>query len=112
MPPPAGQRPSQAVFIRRDEMAQQLDHPLNHSLAPRTPSVRTIRLSPDAGLVDRLTGGRMFSFSLTQANTANRGFLVLDPIVVPTPAAQVPARKTRKQAAKQSRRQKKKQQGG
>ena len=36
-------------------------------------------LSPDAPLVDQITTPKLFRFSLTQANTDNRGFIVLDP---------------------------------
>ncbi|HSD76541.1 MAG TPA: hypothetical protein VLA98_04025 [Solirubrobacteraceae bacterium] len=99
MPPPPGQKPSQAVFFRRGDVVSELDRPLAASLASRTPTVRTIRLSRDASLVDRLTGARLFTFSLTQANTENRGFLVLDPI---TAAAKQPAKQPSTQPAKQS----------
>ena len=37
-------------------------------------------LSPDIPLVNRITGPKVFNFSLTQANTDNRGFIVLDPL--------------------------------
>jgi hypothetical protein len=109
LPPPPGERPSQAVFIRRGDVERELDRPLDRSLARRTPTVQTIGLSPDAGLVDRITGARMFKFSLTQANTANRGFLVLDPVLVSTTQQQVsaqhksdqtPQRKQKKQRGK------------
>jgi hypothetical protein len=111
LPPPPGQKPSQALFFRRGDVSSQLERPLNASLAPRTPSVRTMRVSRDAGLVDRLTGARMFSFSLTQANTENRGFLVLDPL--PLSATQVPPSPAAGQGDRQRhrKRQKKQQQG-
>ncbi|MEA2227349.1 MAG: hypothetical protein QOF04_979 [Solirubrobacteraceae bacterium] len=79
MPPALGQKPSQALFFREGDVSQELDRPLTASLSPRVPTVRTITLSPDAPLVDQLTTPKIFKFSLTQANTDNRGFIVLDP---------------------------------
>jgi len=79
MPPRLGQKPNQALFFREGDVAQELDRPLRASLSPRVPTVRTVTLSPDASLVDQITSPKMFQFSLTQANTDNRGFIVLDP---------------------------------
>ena len=80
MPPPKGQKPSQALFFRRGDVNAELERPLRASLVPRAPTTRDVRLSPDIPLVDRLTGPKIFNFSLTQANTDNRGFIVLDPL--------------------------------
>ncbi len=80
MPPALGQKPSQALFFREGDVARELDRPLTSSLSPRVPTVRTVNLSPDAPLVDQLTMPKIFRFSLTQANTDNRGFIVLDPL--------------------------------
>jgi hypothetical protein len=87
MPPRLGQKPNQAMFFREGDVAQELDRPLTASLSPRVPTVRTVTLSPDAPLVDQLTSPKIFQFSLTQANTDNRGFIVLDPFDA-TPAQQ------------------------
>ena len=80
MPPPKGQKPSQALFFRRGDVDAELDRPLRASLVPRAPTTRDVTLSPDIPLVDRITGSKIFNFSLTQANTDNRGFIVLDPL--------------------------------
>jgi hypothetical protein len=106
LPPPPGEKPSQALFFRRSDVTPQLQRPLDDSLAPRTPTVRTITVSPDAPLVDRLTGARLFTFSLTQANTENRGFLVLDPlpVITTTTAPQIAAARKQKQKQPQHRR--------
>jgi hypothetical protein len=90
MPPPPGQRPSQAVFFRRGDVEPELDRPLERSLADRAPTVRNVTLSPDATLVDQLTSAKLFNYSLTPANTENRGFLVLDPL---TDAQRTPQQK-------------------
>jgi hypothetical protein len=79
MPPRLGQKPNQALFFREGDVAQELDRPLTASLSPRVPSVRNVTLSPDASLVEQITSPKIFQFSLTQANTDNRGFIVLDP---------------------------------
>jgi hypothetical protein len=80
MPPALGQKPSQALFFRERDVARELNRPLTSSLSPRVPTVGTVNLSPDAPLVDELTMPKIFRFSLTQANTDNRGFIVLDPL--------------------------------
>jgi hypothetical protein len=80
MPPPPGEKPSQALFIRRGDVDPEMHRPLTRSLAPRVPTVRNVTLSPDSTLVDQLTSPKLFSYSLTPGNTENRGFLVLDPL--------------------------------
>jgi hypothetical protein len=88
MPPKLGERPSEALFFREGDVVNQLERPLNASLSPRVPSVRNVTLSPDATLVDQVTTPHIFRFSLTQANTDARAFLVLDPLdSVPPPSA-------------------------
>ncbi|HEX6389618.1 MAG TPA: hypothetical protein VFZ89_09230, partial [Solirubrobacteraceae bacterium] len=69
-----------ALFFREGDVARELDRPLTSSLSPRVPTVGTVNVSPDASLVDQLTMPKIFRFSLTQANTDNRGFIVLDPL--------------------------------
>jgi hypothetical protein len=94
MPPRLGQKPNQALFFREGDVAQELDRPLRASLSPRVPTVRTVTLSPDAPLVDQITTPKMFQFSLTQANTDNRGFIVLDPFDATAPAQPSTSRST------------------
>ena len=85
--PALGQKPSQALFFREGDVARELHRPLTSSLSPRVPTVGTVNLSPDAPLVDQLTMPKIFRFTLTQANTDNRGFIVLDPLDAAAPAA-------------------------
>ena len=87
MPPKLGERPSEALFFREGDVINQLQRPLNASLSPRVPSVRNVTLSPDATLVDQVTTPHIFRFSLTQANTDARAFLVLDPLDSVPPSA-------------------------
>jgi hypothetical protein len=79
MPPRLGKSPSQALFFRRRDVDPELGRPLEATLTLHAPRPNTVRRSPDALLVDRLTTQRLFDFSLTQANQDNRAFLVLEP---------------------------------
>ena len=79
LPPPPGKSPSQALFFRRELVADQLARPLDASLSARSLSPSTIARSPDAALVSVVTTPTIFKFSLTRANTEGRGILVLDP---------------------------------
>jgi hypothetical protein len=88
MPPRKGEKPSQALFFRRGDVDAALERPLTATLSERAPTVRTVTRSPDVPLVQRLTMPKLFTFSLTQANTDNRGFIVLDPL---TDAQQTPS---------------------
>jgi hypothetical protein len=91
MPPRKGKKPNQAFFIRKGDLGAQLDRPLTASLAPRAPTTRDVTLSPDVPLVQRLTLPNLFTFSLTQANTDNRGFIVLDPLPAASTSPSAPA---------------------
>jgi hypothetical protein len=96
MPPQKGSKPSQALFVREGDLDAQLDRPLTASLSPRAPTTRDVTLSPDVPLVQRLTLPNLFTFSLTQANTDNRGFIVLDPLpTASSSAAPAPRRSGR-----------------
>jgi uncharacterized membrane protein YgcG len=91
--PPAkkGQAPSQALFFREGDVAQELDRPLTASLSPRVPSVSNVKLSPDAPLVDQITAAKTFNFSLTGDQTSQRGFIVLDPPTDPPANGSAPS---------------------
>lgn len=80
MPPKKGEDPSQALFFRPQDVAQELGRPLSATLPGRTPTVSSVTTSPNAALIDKLTFQSLFQFSLTQANQDARAFLVLDKI--------------------------------
>jgi len=80
MPPPPGESPNRALFFRRDDLTPLLARPLSASLPPRRLTPATMMRSPDAPLVATITTPRIFTFSLTRANTEGRGILVLTPI--------------------------------
>lgn len=81
MPPPPGKTANEALFFKRSQLRKQLEQvPLDASLTPQTPTVSSVAKSPDARLVQAITLSTLFKFSLTQANSDSRGFLVLDPL--------------------------------
>lgn len=79
LPPPRGEKPTQAMFFRPNDLASQLARPIGASLATKPPLPSAIAVSPDAPLVSKLTTPKVFTFSFTQANTDNKGIIVLDP---------------------------------
>jgi hypothetical protein len=79
MPPVQGKTPSQALFFREGDVARELDRPLTASLSPRVPSVASVNVSPDTGLVQQITLPKTFTFSLTGDQTSQSGYIVLDP---------------------------------
>jgi hypothetical protein len=84
MPPPKGSdQPPTALFFRPGDVARELSQPLNATISPSTPSVAGVRREPNAPLIDKLTLGAQFEFSLTQGNSDARAFLVLDEIAKP-----------------------------
>ena len=84
MPPVQGKTPSQALFFREGDVARELDRPLTASLSPRVPSVSSVNLSPDTGLVQQITLPKTFTFSLTGDQTSQSGYIVLDPPTDPS----------------------------
>jgi hypothetical protein len=77
IPPPRGKKPSQAVFIRRDDVSDQLSRPLGSTLTSTAPLPSKMIESPDAESVVRITTPRQFQFSFSQANGDQSAFLVL-----------------------------------
>jgi hypothetical protein len=83
IPPPRGKVPSktpdpnEALFFRRNDVGPELDRPVTATLTRTTPLPSTFERSPDSDLVTRLTGARVFEFSVTPGNLDNRAFLVL-----------------------------------
>jgi hypothetical protein len=78
MPPVPGQKPSHAVFFRPEDVGPSLQNPLIDTLPGPTPTVRTLMRSRNLPIVNSITAPLQFDFSVTQDNTNNRGYLVLD----------------------------------
>jgi hypothetical protein len=78
MPPVPGAKPSHAVFFRPQDVEPSLEHPLVDTLPGPTPNVKTLMHSRNLPIVNSITAPLQFDFSVTQDNTNNRGYLVLD----------------------------------
>lgn len=85
LPPAKGEQQGKALFFRRDDadLQQPIAQPLDATLVQQTPTLKTVRKSPDAQLVQTLTGTRFFTVSFTQANMDARAFMVLEPLTGP-----------------------------
>lgn len=75
MPPRKGQSPTQVLFFRASQLAEELNRPLDATLSAATPSVASIAQSADSGLVDKVTTASLYSFTLATQNGSE--FLVL-----------------------------------
>jgi hypothetical protein len=105
IPPPPPKKandpvPRRAVFFRKGDVRDELARPLTASLSSRTPPVTKVNVWPDAPLVSSTTP--VFDYSLTAANTENRGFIVLDPpqAATTTTTTTTPEKATPKKKAK------------
>jgi hypothetical protein len=79
MPPPRGKRQNNALLFRRKDVDPVLSRPLDATLTRTAPLPTTMFNSPDATNVDRITRSLQFSFSFSQSNGDQSGFLVLQP---------------------------------
>lgn len=79
MPPPRGKKQNNALLFRRKDVDPVLSRPLDRTLTRTAPLPTTMYTSPDASNVDRITRPLQFSFSFSQANGDQSGFLVLAP---------------------------------
>jgi hypothetical protein len=79
-PPPGGETPGSAVFIRRSDVGDELSRPLSKTMAPGTPSIGQIPAS-ELQTLNRITGARLYRYEYTQAQDLS-AVLVLDPIVL------------------------------
>ncbi len=71
--------PTDAVFFRSGDLANELSHPLAASLVGQTPSPATVDAAPDTALVSELTSPAFYRFSFIQNNQDNSLFLLLQP---------------------------------
>jgi hypothetical protein len=78
MPPVPGKKPSHAIFFRPQDVEPSLQNPLVDTLPGPTPTVNTLMRSRNLPIVNSITAPLQFDFSVTQDNTNNRGYLVLD----------------------------------
>jgi hypothetical protein len=67
-----------ALFFRTQDVEPALHNPLADTLPGPTPSMRNLMRSKNLPIVYSITQPLQFDFSVTQDNTNNRGYLVLD----------------------------------
>jgi hypothetical protein len=67
-----------AVFFRPQDVGPSLQNPLVDTLPGPTPTLKTLKRSPNIRVIGRITEPLQFDFSITQDNANNRGYLVLD----------------------------------
>jgi hypothetical protein len=68
-----------ALLFRPQDIEPSLQNPLVDTLPGPTPNVKTLMHSRNRPIIDSITAPLQFDFSVTQDNTNNRGYLVLDP---------------------------------
>jgi hypothetical protein len=79
-PPPGGETPGSAVFLRRSDVGEELSRPLSKTMAPGTPSIGQIPAS-ELQTLNRITGAHLYRYEYTQAQDLS-AVLVLDPIIL------------------------------
>jgi hypothetical protein len=67
-----------ALLFRPPDVQPSLQNPLVATLPGPTPTVKTLMRSKNLPIIDSITRPLQFDFSVTQDNTNNRGYLVLD----------------------------------
>lgn len=73
MPPPAGAKPTTAVYLKKTDLAPELKVPLIHTLSPHVPLPTKIPAAEQAR-VDAITGSKLYTFGYSQTQ---QGDLVL-----------------------------------
>jgi hypothetical protein len=79
MPPPPGQTTSSILYLRKDDLKDQLHQPLSKTLQLPTPPLPTAGDTTEKAAIDRLTLPHMFTYELTALQTGGAA-LILDPV--------------------------------
>jgi hypothetical protein len=79
-PPPGGESPATAVFLRRGDVKQELSKPLRRTFPQGTPTLGSIPAG-ELQTLNRITLPRLYQFEYTQAQDLS-AVLVLDPVVL------------------------------
>jgi len=78
MPPPPGQTSSSILYLRKDDLKNQLHTPLDKTLPLDTPPLPTATDTTEQSTIDKLTLPHMFTYKLSALQTGGAA-LVLDP---------------------------------
>jgi hypothetical protein len=79
MPPPPGQTTTSILYIRKDDLKDQLRKPLSKTLPLQTPPLPTADDKVEKATIDKLTLPHMFTYELTALQTGGAA-LILDPV--------------------------------
>ena len=78
MPPPPGQTTSSILYLRKDDLKDQLKQPLSKTLPLDTPPLPSAPDNVEKATIDKLTLPHMFTFELTALQMGGAA-LILDP---------------------------------
>jgi hypothetical protein len=78
MPPPAGSTPQYAIYLQKQDLANELKQPLDRTLSSKVPLPETITRR-EQQTIDATTESRVYKFSFSQAQTGD-AILVLSPL--------------------------------
>ena len=78
MPPPAGMKPTTAVYLKKSDLTPELKVPLTHTLSPHVPLPTNIPAAEEAR-VDAITGPKLYTFGYSQTQQGDL-VLVLSPL--------------------------------
>jgi hypothetical protein len=78
LPPAPGEEPRNALLFHRKQLEPALKRPLAATLPGPPPTVNSVEKSPEAGVVNRMTGRNLFVFTFT-LGPAQNVLLVLNP---------------------------------
>ena len=78
MPPPPGQTTTSMLYLRKDDLKDQLHQPLSKTLPLPTPPLPTAADQAEKVAIDKLTLPHMFTYQLTALQTGGAA-LILDP---------------------------------
>jgi hypothetical protein len=78
MPPPPGQSTSSILYLRKDDLQDQLHKPLSKTLPLDTPPLPSAPDTVEQATIDKLTLPHMFTYELTALQTGGAA-LILDP---------------------------------
>jgi hypothetical protein len=79
MPPPPGQTTTSILYLRKDDLKDQLHEPLAQTLTLATPPLPTAADTTEQATIDKLTLPHMFTYELTALQTGGAA-LILDPV--------------------------------
>jgi len=77
-PPPGGETAGTTIFLRRNDLGAELQHPLEQTLSDQAPSIGHIP-AQELSRINRLTRQRIYQYGYTQTQDGS-AVLLLDPV--------------------------------